>query len=300
MKALTGAERGFLLLCSHLGNPERRPLSVAQFRELTQRASGMKREAGNRDLQIQDLLSLGYGVDFSRHIVDLLQDESVLEWYLTRARKLGCVPLTRATQGYPLMVRKRLGLDSPGCLWAKGDLSILELPGISLVGSRELREENRDFAREVGFQAARQGLVLVSGNARGADRTAQNACLEAGGKVISIVADSLVQQEEKENLLYLSEDGYQEEFSAQRALRRNRVIHTLGRMVFVAQSNLNRGGTWDGTVNNLRHGWSPVACFRDGSEAAAQLEQLGACLVGKEDLSQLSALKETQISFFGP
>lgn len=300
MNALTGAQRGFLLLCSHLGNPARKPLTAAQFRELTQRASAAKQENGTRDLQVQDLLALGYGDGFARHIVALLQEEPVLDWYLSQGRRQGCVPLTRASQDYPLTVRKRLGLDSPGCLWAKGDLSVLDLPGISLVGSRELREANRDFAREAGFQAARQGLVLISGNARGADRTAQNACLEAGGKVISIVADSLAQQEEKENLLYLSEDGFQEEFSAQRALSRNRVIHTLGRMVFVAQSDVNRGGTWDGTVNNLRHGWSPVACFRDGSEAASRLEQLGACLVDKEDLSHLSALKETQISFFGP
>ena len=27
---MTGAERGFLLLCCHLGDPQRRPLSVAR------------------------------------------------------------------------------------------------------------------------------------------------------------------------------------------------------------------------------------------------------------------------------
>ena len=30
---MTGAERGFLLLCCHLGDPQRRPLTVAQFRK---------------------------------------------------------------------------------------------------------------------------------------------------------------------------------------------------------------------------------------------------------------------------
>ena len=50
----------------------------------------------------------------------------------------------------------------------------------------------------------------------------------------------------------------------------------LGQMVFVAQANLHKGGTWQGTTANLRHNWSPVLCFRDGNEASFALEQLGA------------------------
>ena len=69
-------------------------------------------------------------------------------------------------------------------------------------------------------------------------------------------------------------------------------------MVFVAQSSLGKGGTWDGTVKNLRFGWSPVACFRDGSEAAAQLEQMGAYLVDIADLQDFSAFSEQEIALF--
>ena len=104
-------------------------------------------------------------------------------------------------------------------------------------------------------RAAEEGLTLVSGNARGADRTAQEACLAAGGRVISIVADELSKQARRRNLLYLSEDDFDGAFSTQRALSRNRCIHALGRMVFVAQSDFGHGGTWDGTVKNLRFGW---------------------------------------------
>jgi predicted Rossmann fold nucleotide-binding protein DprA/Smf involved in DNA uptake len=150
----------------------------------------------------------------------------------------------------------------------------------------------------VGYEAAMQGLTLVSGNARGADKTAQESCLAAGGRVISIVADSLASHKERHNVLYLSEDDYETEFSAQRALSRNRCIHALGRMVFVAQSSLQTGGTWDGTVKNLRFGWSPVACFRDGSEASLQLEQMGAYLIHREDLKDFGCLPESEATFF--
>ena len=294
---MTGPERGFLLLTSHLGNPDRPVLTTAQFRTLSGRAKQGIASRKDREMKISDLISLGYGKDMASRILSLLSEEDLLHHYLSRGNCLDCVPVTRITEGYPLILRQRLGSDSPGTLWVKGDLSILYSPAIALVGSRELNSENFTFAEAVGRHAAKQGLTLVSGNARGADRAAQQACLDAGGKVISIVADELWKHHRRENILYLSEEDYDSPFSAQRALSRNRCIHALGRMVFVAQSNLQKGGTWDGTVKNLRFGWSPVACFRDGSAASKELEQMGAYLISMEDLEEFRDLPE-QTAFF--
>ena len=291
-------EQGFLLLSSHLGNPERKVLTDAQLRTLADRVVQAKRLQEDRDLTVRDLIALGYGREIAQRILSLLEETELLEYYIRRGEKFGCTPVTRVSPDYPLILRQRLGLDSPGCLWAKGDLSILNTPAIALVGSRNLKEPNRKFAVELGRQAARQGLTLVSGNARGADRAAQNACLEAGGRVISIVADELAKQPLQENVLYLSEEDFDAPFSSQRALSRNRCIHALGRMVFVAQSDLGKGGTWDGTVKNLRFGWSPVACFRDGSEASIQLEQMGVYLVGQEDLAEMGIPLQGDMTLF--
>ena len=295
---MTGAERGFLLLTSHLGDPDRPVLTVAQFRTLADRMIHADCVPEERDLQMADLLSLGYGREKAGRILRLLQEEDLLHHYISRGKRLDCVPVTRVTEQYPLLLRQRLGQDSPGTLWAKGDLSLLTLPAISLVGSRELRPENHAFAQAVGRHAASQGLVLVSGNARGADRAAQDACLEEGGRVICIVADELWKHPLRERVLYLSEEDYDSPFTAQRALSRNRCIHTLGRMVFVAQSGQQKGGTWDGTAKNLRFGWSSVACYRDGSEAMVQLEQMGAYLVGMEDLQDMAALVQSDVKLF--
>ena len=283
-------ERGFLLLTSHLGDPERKVLTVAQLRTLALRMRDMANPTEERDLNESDLLRLGCDRELTKRIISLLEQEDLLDAYLGKAAAYRCVPITRVSDHYPPILRQRLGLDSPGCLWARGDVEILNTPAISLVGCRELSASNREFAEAVGYQAAEQGLTLVSGNARGADRAAQEACLKAGGRVVSIVADGLNRIPAR-NMLYLSEDGFDEEFSAQRALSRNRCIHALGRMVFVAQSDLQKGGTWSGTVKNLRFGWSPVACFRDGSEAAAQLEQMGAYQIGLEDLQDFACLQ---------
>lgn len=291
-------ERGFLLLSSCLGDPDRRPLTTAQLRVLAERSWRMRAPDGERELEAEDLMALGYGRQQAERILALLAQEDVLEHYLNRGRRAGCVPLTRVSGDYPLRLRKRLGLDSPGVLWAKGDLSLLNGPMVALVGSRDLLSANEAFAREVGRQAARQGYTLVSGNARGSDRAAQYACLAEGGSVISVIADELADKTVRDRMLYLSEEDFDREFTAQRALSRNRVIHALGDKTLVAQCGYGTGGTWDGTVRNLRFGWSPVFCFRDGSAAAAQLEQMGASLIEMADLRDFQALCSDTMRFF--
>ena len=295
---MTGAERGFLLLSGSLGDPQRNPLSVSQLRILGSRAQTMAAPGADRDLTIPDLMAIGYGEDMAARILALLEQEDVLDFYLRKGEKAGCIPLTRVSSGYPGQLRNKLGLESPGCLWAKGNPEFLKMPMISLVGSREILSGNRAFAWEVGAQAARQGFVLVSGNARGADRIAQSACLQNGGSVISVVADALKDKTPDDRILYLSEEDFDAEFSAQRALSRNRVIHALGEKTFVAQSDLRKGGSWDGTVKNLRFGWSDVFCFDDGSAAAEELFQMGAERISAKDLRDIRSLQPETMNFF--
>lgn len=295
---MNARERGFLLLSSSLGRSNRKPLSTHCLRQLSSRYSAIPHANGDEPLETKHLLAIGMDRETAERIVALLSEEEVLDSYLERAARMGCVPLTRANPAYPLLLQKRLGLDCPGCLWLKGDLSLLEYPAVSLVGSRELEPDNERFAREAGRQAALQGFALISGNARGADRTAQQACLEAGGKIISVVADELSCHRETEGTLYISEDDFDAPFSPQRALSRNRIIHALGMLTVAAQCTFGKGGTWNGCTGNLRHRWSPLFLFQDGSEACMELEQMGAEAIGMEDLEDYAALAHRQWSLF--
>lgn len=290
-------ERGFLLLTSRLGNPDRRPLSTAQLRMLAQRAVNLSKRNEASDLTVTDLLRAGVESRIAEKTVRLLDDEFQLDAYLNRAKRMGCFPITRAGAVYPAFLRERLALEAPGCLWAKGNLKILSMPAVALVGSRDLNEKNRRFARQVGIQAARQGYALVSGNARGADTVGQDACLEARGYVVSVLADSLEEHLPDDHQLFLSEEDFDEPFSAFRALHRNRVIHTMGILTFVAQCALGKGGSWDGSVQNLQKRWSGLYCCRDGSDASIQLEQMGAFLIDVDALVDFEKLPRGQMSF---
>ena len=286
-------EQGFLLLGSSLGNADRHPLTVAQLRDLAMRVQTMAPPTEDRELIRSDFLALGYNHEMSSKILNLLEQNDELSYYLQKANRVGCVPITRVTAGYPTALR-RLQLDAPATLWAKGDVSILSRPMVSLVGSRDVHPENGRFAAEVGRQAARQGYVLVSGNARGSDRTAQDSCLEAGGYVVIVAADSICDKRVNDHILYLSEDSFDMPFSAQRALSRNRVIHCLGSRVFVAQCEYRSGGTWSGTERNLSCNWSPVFCYDDDSAACHNLVQMGAEKINVDMLADISCLDSGQ------
>ena len=294
---MTVREEGFLLLTAYLADPECKPLTVAQFRNLTLRAQQLEKPEQDRELTEEDIVAMGFNRVFARQIVSLLSREEQLQWYLERGRRLGCKPITRVSQEYPHRLRDRLGAEAPGVLWAKGDVSLLDRPAVALVGSRDLLSKNREFAYQVGKQAALQGFTLISGDARGADRTAQDSCLEHGGTVISIVCDELEKHVSVQSVLYLSEEGFDLGFSSHRALQRNRLIHCFGSKTFVAQCALGKGGTWNGTKNNLRFGWSPVFCFRDDSDASRELCELGAVLIDPEQMCDIANLQSAGINF---
>lgn len=287
---MTGGDRAYLLLTCKLGDPRRKTLAPAQICGLADGAKRYGPRDYDRDMGLTDLREMGCGEELSRRILTLLEDTQLLETYCSRAQRYGCVPLTRRDPSYPGRLVECLGEEAPACLWAKGDLSLLEGKAVALVGSRALKLQNQRFAEEVGRQAALQGYTLISGNARGADSAAQEACLASGGKVISVVADSLARKRERKNLLYLSEDGFDLSFSAMRALSRNRLIHSMGQITLVAQCAQEHGGTWSGTVKNLRGGWSKVLVFDDGSAAADDLAALGAERITADKLANLAKL----------
>lgn len=295
---MTPFEQGFLLLTSHLGNPDRSPLTMAQFRKLSQRVHNATKQTDFRELLPSDLSALGYGKEDAFRILNLLDDVVPLHRYITKGESYGCYPMTRVSPNYPHMLRTKLGSDAPPCLWYKGDCSMLSAPAISLVGSRVLSPTNERFAYAAGTQAAKQGFTLVSGNAKGADTVAQDACIQQSGHVISIVADTLADKKPSDHILYLSEDSYDFPFSPFRALSRNRMIHSLGQCTLVAQCGLETGGSWDGAVKNLRNNWSPLFCFDDGSDSSKALQDRGAFLIGMDELDNLSELCQPQPTLF--
>ena len=272
-------------------------LSLAQARELSRRAraAGIGEEDPFRDVTVKDVRRLGYSEYEAGHIVLLLGRERQLDGYLLAAEKAGVTVITRLDNRFPRKLREQLGARCPAALFCRGDLRLLQRPCISVVGSRHLAQPGAQFAAQAGCLAAKEGFTLCSGDAMGADRTAQEACLSNGGSVLIFPATELVYCPVRETVLYAAEGGFELGFSAQRALGRNRFIHAMGEKTLVAQTGFGKGGTWSGSLDNLQHEYSPLFVFDDKSEGAQALCARGATPV--QALTSLQALTPAQLSF---
>lgn len=272
-------------------------LSLAQARELSRRAraAGIGEEDPFRDVTVKDVRRLGYSEYEAGHIVSLLGRERQLDGYLLAAEKADVAVITRLDARFPQRLREQLGARCPAALFCRGDLELLQSVCVSVVGSRHLASPGAQFAAQAGRLAAREGFTLCSGDAMGADRTAQEACLRGGGSVLIFPATELVYCPARENVLYAAEGGFELGFSAQRALGRNRFIHAMGEKTLVAQTGFGKGGTWSGSLDNLQHEYSPLFVFDDKSEGARALCARGATPV--QALTSLQALTPAQLSF---
>ena len=168
--------------------------------------------------------------------------------------------ISRADAEYPRRLKARLREDSPALLYGCGDIGLLDSGGIAVVGSRHVDESLIDYTVAVGKLAARAHRTLVSGGAKGIDQAAMRGALEAGGKVSGVLADSLektTMNRENRNLLLegqlvlISPYDPGAGFNVGNAMQRNKLIYALADISLVVSSDLNKGGTWTGAVEQL-------------------------------------------------
>jgi len=89
--------------------------------------------------------------------------------------------------------------DPPVMLYVRGDPQILNLPGISIVGTRKPTLYGAQLAERLGRDLAARGLVIVSGMARGIDAIGHQGAMAANGRAIGVLGTGIDVCYPKEN-----------------------------------------------------------------------------------------------------
>ena len=116
-----------------------------------------------------------------------LHSRADAEREITRVEKLGGKYLMLGQGLYPRLLAELE--DAPPLLIAKGKLSLLDQPAVAMVGARNASATACRFARGLAHDLGRQGLVVVSGLARGIDSAAHDGALESG--TIGVIAGGI-------------------------------------------------------------------------------------------------------------
>ena len=211
--------------------------------------------------------------------VDLAAGRSRAVDQLERAEQYSASILVHGDVGYPERV---YASNCPvPVLYVRGNPAIWDGRGsVAVVGSRNTREPYAEGARIFASVAAKNGMVVVSGFAIGADSIGHRAALEAGGGTICVMPCGLDKVFPPENrdlweellsypgAVFVSEFGFGLRASSLLLRKRNKLIVAFAEGVLVAQSAVDGGA-----MNAYRFGREqrkPVATFRpDGSEATS-------------------------------
>ncbi len=190
--------------------------------------------------------------------------------------------VSRADEDYPSMLKKRLKSNAPALLYGCGEKGIAATGGLAIVGSRNVDQSSLEYTRKIARQVAEAQCTVVSGAARGVDREAMNAALEAGGKVTGVLTGDLkrtAMNREHRNLLIekrlllVSPYDPSTGFNVGHAMQRNKVIYALADAGLVVQATENKGGTWAGAFEQLTKNYS-VPYVRSTGKASKGLEAL--------------------------
>jgi DNA processing protein len=96
--------------------------------------------------------------------------------------------LTIIDNAYPSVLRDIAG--PPLTLFYKGadPSGWLDRPRVAIVGSRAVTPYGKQVTARLAGELAEQGIVIISGLALGIDGIAHQACLEAGGTTVAVLA----------------------------------------------------------------------------------------------------------------
>ena len=103
---------------------------------------------------------------------------------IARAAAAGATVLTMDDRLYPSRLKEIY--DPPLVLYVRGDANVLTKPGIAMVGTRHPTPYGSGMAERLGSDLAAQGLVIISGMARGVDTASHRGAIAAKGKTVAV------------------------------------------------------------------------------------------------------------------
>lgn len=201
----------------------------------------------------------------------------------------------RGEQGYPAALED-LGDAAPPRLYGVGDRSCLDLPCISIIGSRHATPYGLAVAEMAARVSVECDLVVVSGGARGCDHAASRSAIDCGGRTI-IVAGSgadvvypgssrdIFHDAVRQGGAVISIFGWKMGPRPYSFVRRNAIIAALSRSLFVTEAGLKSGTmSTAGVANQLgRNVYAiPGSIFSPTSQGANALIAAGASIISSE------------------
>ncbi len=161
--------------------------------------------------------------------------------------KFGAEIILFSDENYPKLLREIS--DPPPILTVKGRLEFLNRFSIAIVGPRNASFNGALFAKKISRELGENGLLIISGLARGIDAAAHEAALASG--TVAVIAGGINHIYPKENTalyhkiceqgLLISESPFNAPPKGGNFVQRNRIISGMSLGVVVVEASLRSG-----------------------------------------------------------
>jgi len=274
-------------LCSFVCSNNVQPLEPAEWSKLAGELMALKLEPKDLcELSDSDFQSkLHYSSSETERIKKLFDRSGALFIELSKYENMGVHVVTRADKEYPRTLKQKLARVCPPLFYYAGDLDIADDGFIGFVGSRTADELDLTLAKKLASNVVSKGFSIVSGGAKGIDSAAVSEAINCGGAAMEFLADSMLKRIKEPAINKALRDGRLLALSAVKpdagfntgfAMARNKYIYAASKATVVIKTEYNKGGTWAGAVENLKHFWTPTLCADNKSEGGKQLIKKGA------------------------
>lgn len=109
--------------------------------------------------------------------------------YFAKLEKLKIGVITVNDKNYPKNLE---GLDdAPQVLYYRGNIKAIHENAVAIVGARKMTSYGREVTYKFSFELGTLGICIISGLALGVDAVAHQACIEAGGIGVAVLASGL-------------------------------------------------------------------------------------------------------------
>jgi DNA processing protein len=132
---------------------------------------------------LTELEALNFPVESTRFIADGHAITAAHQQVELLAKSSGQF-VTHADEVYPENLREIF--DPPAVLWIRGDVQVLSIPSIAVVGTRHPTPYGTGMAEMLSRDLAQRGLVILSGMARGIDTAAHKGALAAKRPTVAV------------------------------------------------------------------------------------------------------------------
>ena len=268
MASRTDASLAALLLCQRLVDMPVASLKSSEYWALLDAVDDPAALLGLDAAAITRAAGVDAGM--ADRLAQLLDAATAFAFRLDEAEQAGLRLISSVDDDYPQALVARLGRRAPPLLYLVGDPALLRADLLGIVGSRDVVEAAAQVARAAAAAAAAQRYGVVSGAAKGVDRLAMTASLDAGGSAVGVLADSLTRMTRDPEVRQAAGDGrlclctpYKPTagFSVANAMGRNKLIYALSKATLVVAADATKGGTWAGATEAIRQSTAPVVVW---------------------------------------